>query len=380
MAQQQQKGGRDSTPKPAGGNTPRPGGNTPKPAGGNTPRPGGNTQAAKDRSRAQSRPVSAKSPGGKPGKGGSGGNTRRPGGRPVPTPAPRGLSATMIAWGSVALVVIVIAVFVIIKATGGSSTATTAYTPVTPAPASIVKDVSTVPASVYNKVGVSIPSQATPHPPIVLTGQPPLTLSGRTPAMLYFGAEWCPYCAAERWGIVTALARFGTWTNLKLTASSHTDVYPATPTFSFQGASYSSRYLGFDGIENCTNIPDSANTSCNGYQPLPGPNPQQQAVINKYSSPTFIPGAAAGSVGYPFIDIGNQALISGATYDPQMLAGLTQSEIAANLSDPTNSVTRSIVGTANYISAAICASTKERPSSVCTSPGVTAASKALKLK
>ncbi len=361
MAQQQQKGG--------GGNSPKPGGNTPK--------PGGNTPSAKDRSRAQSRPVSTRSPGGKPGRGG--GNTPRPGGRPVATPAPRGLSATMIAWGAVALVVIVIVVLVVVKVTSGSSTTAAAYTPVTPAPASVVRDVSTVPASVYNQVGVNIPSQATPNPPIVLSGQPPLTLSGRTPAMLYFGAEWCPYCAAERWGVVTALARFGTWTNLKITASSHTDVYPATPTFSFQGASYSSPYLGFDGVENCTNIPDAADTACNGYRALPGPNAQQQAVINKYSSPTFIPGATAGSVGYPFLDIGNQALISGATYNPQMLAGLTQSEIAGSLTDPTNSVTQSIIGTANYISAAVCASTKQQPSSVCASPGVTAASKALKL-
>ena len=37
------------------------------------------------------------------------------------------------------------------------------------------------------------------------------------------------------------------------------------------------------------------------------------------------------------------------------------------------------MATANYMSAAICASTKNAPASVCTSPGVQAAAKALKL-
>ena len=37
------------------------------------------------------------------------------------------------------------------------------------------------------------------------------------------------------------------------------------------------------------------------------------------------------------------------------------------------------MATANYITAAICAGTKDAPASVCTSPGVKAAAKALKL-
>ena len=41
------------------------------------------------------------------------------------------------------------------------------------------------------------------------TGQPALT-SGGKPEILYVGAEYCPYCAAERWAMVVALSRFGT--------------------------------------------------------------------------------------------------------------------------------------------------------------------------
>ncbi len=61
----------------------------------------------------------------------------------------------MLAWGAVGLVVVIIVVLVVVKATGGSSNNSTtgAYTPVTPAPASVVNDVTTIPLSVYNKVG-----------------------------------------------------------------------------------------------------------------------------------------------------------------------------------------------------------------------------------
>jgi hypothetical protein len=367
MAVERQRGGAGtgSKPKPAG-NTPKPGGNTPK------PRPG--TSSAKDASRAQSRPVSGKAGGGK-GGGGKGGNTPKPGGPRQPVAGPRGRSGALIAWGAVGLVIVVVVVLVVVKVTSGG-TAAAAYTPVTTAPASIVTDVTSIPASVYDAVGVNIPSVATPNPPIVLSNQPPLTLDNKTPAMFYYGAEYCPYCAAERWAMTAALSRFGTWSNLMVTASSHTDVAPATPTFSYRNATFTSQYLSFFPDEQYTNIPLSSGS---GYTTLQNPTKAEQAVINKYSAPTYIPGATAGQVGFPFIDIGNVALISGATYAPQMLAGLSHNDIASHLNDPTNSVTQAIVGAANYISAAICASTKQQPTAVCASKGVQAAATALKL-
>ncbi|MGH9097762.1 MAG: hypothetical protein ACRDWB_10095, partial [Acidimicrobiales bacterium] len=151
MAVERQRGGAGA------GNKTKPAGNTPKP-GGNTPKPRPGTPSAKEASRAQSRPVSGKGPGGKGGGGGRGGNTPRPGSQRQPTAGPRGRSSTFIAWGAVALVIVVIAVIVVIKATGGGSNANAAYTPVTPAPASIVTDVTNIPASVFDAVGANIPS------------------------------------------------------------------------------------------------------------------------------------------------------------------------------------------------------------------------------
>src|SRR4029077_15613082 len=51
------------------------------------------------------------------------------------------------------------------------------------------------------------------------------------PEVFYMGAEYCPYCAAERWPMIVALSRFGTFSGLTTTSSSSSDVYPHTPPF-----------------------------------------------------------------------------------------------------------------------------------------------------
>ncbi|HZM53456.1 MAG TPA: DUF929 family protein, partial [Acidimicrobiales bacterium] len=195
-----------------------------------------------------------------------------------------------------------------------------------------------------------------------------------SPATFYYGAEYCPYCAAERWSMTAALSRFGTWSGLKVTASSHTDVFPATSTFSYHGASLTSPYLAFSGVEAVSNVPTASY-----YTTLEKPSKEEQKILATYDTPQYIPGATAGQVGFPFININNLALISGPSYSPGSLAGLSWTDIAGGLNDPANPVTQAIVATANYMSAAICAGTKGQPGSVCSSPGVQAAAKALKL-
>lgn len=353
------------------GNAPRGSGNTPKPQGS-----GNRGQSAKEQSKAESRSVSAKAPGGP-----RGGNRPKPAGKPggrpqgPPAQAPgRRLSGPVLAWGSVGLVIVIVVVLVVVNSLGGSKPSS-GPTPVTPAPASVVRDVTQIPASVFDAVGVNIPSAAQPAKPIVLSGQPPLTLSGRSPAMLYYGAEYCPYCAAERWAMTAALARFGTFSGLDVTKSSGTDLDPFTPTFSYRDATYTSRYVSFFPIEQYTNVPAASG----GYTVLQNPTSAEQKVITKYSSPTYVPGAQAGSVSFPFVDVDNKVLISGASYSPGILSGMSHAEVASSLSNPHDLVTQAIVGTANYITAAICASTGQQPAAVCTSSGVKAADRALKL-
>jgi hypothetical protein len=362
------------------------------PVGGNKPKPstapgGAAGQSAKDRSRAQSRPVTGKAPTGKAGKatgaaksggGGSrgGGNKPRPGSRPAPTPPKRTVSGAMMAWGAVGLVVVIIVVLVVVKATSGNGPTSSSHQAVRPASASLVNTVTTVPASVFDTVGADIPAEFAGVKPIVITGQPPLTLNGKAPSMMYYGAEYCPFCAAERWSMVLSLSRFGTWHGLDTTASGLQDGDYST--FTFRDATYDSKYINFVPIEACTNVVDSTATGCNGYKPLQTPTKAEAAVLAKYASSQFVPGNTQG-ISFPYINVDNKVLFSGSTYEPGGLTGQTQAEIASALKDPTNPVTQAIVATSNYLSAAICSATDQQPGSVCQSSGVTAAAKALKL-
>jgi hypothetical protein len=80
----------------------------------------------------------------------------------------------------------------------------------------------------------------------VTAGQPVLGSAGR-PRLVYEGAELCPFCAADRYAIVAALARFGRLSDLRVTASGDKD--GDIPTFSLLGSSYESPYLTFAPYE-----------------------------------------------------------------------------------------------------------------------------------
>ena len=161
-------------------------------------------------------------------------------------------------------------------------------------PAAVVHAVTTVPASTFNTVGYQHGVTA----PAKIAGTP--IRQGGKPLVVYVGAEYCPYCAAERWAVVAALSRFGTFHDLGQTHSSSIDVYPNTATFSFHGASYSSPYVAFQGRETQSNVPQNG-----GYAPLDTLTPEQEALIGKYDAPPYVSAANAGSI--PFIDFGSTA-------------------------------------------------------------------------
>jgi len=180
----------------------------------------------------------------------------------------------------------------------------------------------------------------------------PLTGSTGKPEVFYFGAEYCPYCAAERWPIVIALSRFGTFSGLATTSSSATDIYPNTPTFTFRNATYASQYIDFRSVE----------TTDRDRNPLQSPTAADQALVDAYDS--------NGSI--PFIDFGNRYAVAGATYLPDMLAGLSWQQVAAALQQPGSPQAKAILGSANLITAAICKLTGDQPSAVCSSPATQA--------
>jgi hypothetical protein len=270
----------------------------------------------------------------------------------------------LIAGGSILVVVAVVLAFVLVKVNGKTSSGTAASNgPTGSALASVVNKVTTVPASTLDTVGSG--GGAVNAKPIKISG-PPLTASGK-PEMMYIGAEYCPYCAAERWAMIVALSRFGTFSGLSTVHSASVDgagnkePFPNTPTWTFHGSKYTSQYLTFTPVEGQTNIPDKASGF---YTTLDKPTAAQQALLNKYDAPPYVPAADQGAI--PFIDFGNKYLIAGASYNPQVLAGLSWSTIASDLSNPSSPVAKAINGTANYITAAICKMTGDQPASACT--------------
>jgi hypothetical protein len=264
----------------------------------------------------------------------------------------------LIAGGAIIAVVAIVVGFVAFSGNSspggsGGSGGVAGTAPTGRALAEVVGTTTSVPASVLDKVAGG---QASGRPSAV-TGAP-LT-SGGKPEMLYMGAEFCPYCAAERWGMVVALSRFGTFSGLAAThsaaknGSGQPEVFPNTATWTFANSTFTSKYLTFTAVEMNTNIPDP---STGGYTTLQTPTAEQTALLSKYD--------AGGSI--PFIDFGNRYAIVGASYDPGVLAGLRWSQIADDLHNPDSPVAKAVLGTANYMTAAICSLTGGQPASACT--------------
>jgi thiol-disulfide isomerase/thioredoxin len=256
----------------------------------------------------------------------------------------------LIVTGSALAVIAIVVALVLVKVTGNSGNQKQLSTEVLPA--SVTSQIASVPASTLNSVGIGQILSYNPSP-ISSISNTALKSNGK-PEMLYIGAEFCPYCAAERWAMAVALSRFGHFTT-KLTGihSSSTDTDPNTPTLTFYQAKYTSPYLVFTPVEN-----ETVNKTL-----LQTPTASQQTLWNDYNANS-----------YPFIDFGNKYVIKAPSYDPATLKDRTWAQVAADLHDPSSTVAQNADGAANLITAAICKMTNDKPGSVCSSSGVVAAS------
>jgi hypothetical protein len=253
----------------------------------------------------------------------------------------------LIGGGSVALVLVLVAVIVIVALNrhspkqGGQAGL----------PTNVATELTHVPASVLAAVGNGgLPAASLPIRAITDTA---LTAGGK-PEMLYIGAEFCPYCAAERWAMAVALSRFGAFGTLTGIHSSATDrAGPNTATLTFLHQAYTSPYLTFTPVEHQT-------VQGGALQPV---TRAENALWVKYDTTQTSQGPTQG---YPFIDFGNKVILTGPTYNPLLLHGLSWQQIAGQLNQPSSAVARNIDGSANYITAAICKMTGNKPGSVCT--------------
>ena len=229
--------------------------------------------------------------------------------------------------------------------------------PPTPLPSSATADVvaaiTTLPASEFETVGAGTANNLIkPIQGSALTGP-----NGR-PEVFYYGAEFCPYCAAQRWPLIIALSRFGTFSGLHATTSSSSDVFPNTPTFTFRNATYTSQYLDFLSVE----------TTDRDRNPLQTPTASERQLVSSYD-----PG---GTI--PFIDVANRYAMTGAMYTPDTLGGMSLRAVADALKDPSSTQARAIIGSANLTTAAICKANADQPGTVCSSSAIQSLEKNLK--
>jgi hypothetical protein len=125
----------------------------------------------------------------------------------------------LLAIGAVTAVVAIVATLVTLKLTAAPAHLTASESA---APAAVTRQVTTVPAGVLDQAS---PGQVATPLRQVPAGGPPLTIDGK-PGIVFVSEESCPFCAAERWSLAVALSHFGTWSQLGVTTSAATDVFP----------------------------------------------------------------------------------------------------------------------------------------------------------
>lgn len=249
--------------------------------------------------------------------------------------------------GTLVLVAVIVGVFIYLShqpapgTSNGNSSDTKA----------VLQNLTTIDPSTLTTVGTG----GVQNPMVALSNATPLVGPNGKPEFFYAGGEYCPYCAAQRWGMIVALSRFGTFSNISEITSSEDNL----PTFTFVGSHYTSQYVDFVPVEMYDNQQPP--------QPLQTPTSAQQKLIQTYDYPPYL----SSQGGIPFIDIANKFISSGSYYSPTDLSGLTWNDIAGDVQNPNTKIAKDILGTANYLTAAICVATNNQPASVCTTTPVT---------
>lgn len=170
--------------------------------------------------------------------------------------------------------------------------------------------------------------------------------------LFFLSALYCPFCGAERWAIVDALGRFGTWQNLNPSQSTAgVDGIAAVPTYDFVHAAYTSSYVAFVAR-------DAADAQGNPLQPL---QPGERDLVNRYDR----------EGGIPLLVVDGAFTQVSSGYSPGLLAGKSFEEIHAGLGGGSVAAV-AIHHEADVLSALICYADGGQPRDVCAAPAVRA--------
>jgi hypothetical protein len=237
------------------------------------------------------------------------------------------------AWAGLAMVVLVIgsAVALFLTGGGGSDANATAASGSVPAGSQRPADAASVALDQVRRE----------------SGEP--LLDGGRPLIFFMGAQWCPFCASERWALVEATSRFGRWSGLgELRSREGQDYFASLPTYDLTRATYTSRYLSLRHKELATVDGES-------LQKL---GSFEERLVDGYDERGSIPFLfASGPPGRYTVELG---------FSPGLLTGLTfaalHKEVAAEAATP---AVEAIDGQTDAITALICKLDGRQPASVC---------------
>ena len=155
--------------------------------------------------------------------------------------------------------------------------------------------------------------------------------------VFFMGAEYCPYCAAERWAIVRSLQKFGQWDGLKQTISAERDEpFLNLPTYDFTKATYTSPHIDFVARE----IKDRE------FNPLQKLLKTEEKLLRKFNPKKEI----------PFLLIGGRFSQIGSGFTPKIFIGHTFRQTETELKKVESEIRKTIDDEGNIISALLCVS------------------------
>jgi len=253
----------------------------------------------------------------------------------------RGFQVPVAAWIFAAILV---AVVVVIALSSLSTSPNVSADNGKPIPASVLAQLTSIPASTWNPIGIQQAEQPMVAHPVATTA----------PTVVYIGGEYCPYCAATRWSLTIALSRFGKLSGVKYMHSSATDYFPNTPTMSYAGAHYTSRYMKADLVEIYNRQ----------HLPLERLNRLEARLFSAYDRPPYVP-SQQESGAIPFVMIGGRYLWISSPYQPSVLSGASWSAILGDVKSGQGPIADAILANANEFTAAICKADGNQPGGVC---------------